>query len=213
MSLHLGDPGLWSEVRTGSLTGPTLFLDRDGVIVEEVNYLHRVEDVRLTQGAAKLIATINGRNIPVIVVTNQAGVGRGYYDWAAFRAVHDEIDRLLALEGAHLDAIFACGYHEKAKPPLDAAEHPWRKPGPGMLLAAAALSSIDLSGSWIVGDRASDLAAGRTAGLAGGALVGTGYGSGADEIADAERLNGPAFRTRRIRCLADFDPDWLSAGF
>lgn len=208
-TLHLVDPGLWAEQRTATRGGPALFLDRDGVIVEEVRYLGRVEDVRLTPGAAGLIRAINARGLPIVVVTNQAGVARGYYGWADFRAVQDEIHRLLALEGAHLDAVYACAYHDAGQPPLDTPDHSWRKPNPGMLLAAAETLGIDRARSWIVGDRGLDLAAGKAAGLAGGAQVATGYGSGEAEIAAAQALASERFSVQRIANLAGFDPGWI----
>jgi D-glycero-D-manno-heptose 1,7-bisphosphate phosphatase len=207
--LHLIDPGLWAEQRTATRGGPALFLDRDGVIVEEVRYLSRVEDVRLTPDAGDLIRLVNSIGFPVVVVTNQAGVGRDYYRWGDFRMVQDEIHRLLALEGAHVDAVYACGYHDEGKPPLNTPHHAWRKPNPGMLLAAAHDVGIDLSRSWIVGDRGIDLAAGRAAGLAGGAQVATGYGSVKKEIADAQALASDRFAVKRIDNLASFDPRWM----
>lgn len=202
---HLIDPGLWAETRTHRRGGPALFLDRDGVIVAEVNYLRRIEDVQLTEGAASLIAAANQRGIAVVMVTNQAGVGRGIYGWADFSAVQDEIYSFLALEGARIDAVFACGYHEKGQPPLDAPDHPWRKPNPGMIRTAAEALSLDLARSWIVGDRASDLAAGSSAGLAGGALVETGYGSEREEREAAQALGRGPFAVRKIPRLANFD--------
>lgn len=205
---HLIDPGLWAERRTDTQGGPALFLDRDGVIVEEVDYLHKVEEVELTQGAGILIAKINALGIPVVMVTNQAGVGRGYYTWDDFRVVQNEIHRQLALNGAHIDAVYACGYHTEAKPPLG-SDHPWRKPNSGMLLHAASDLGIDLARSWIVGDRASDLGAGKAAGVLGGVLVATGYGSDEEEIAQALALQSERYTVKRIDRLAGFEPAWL----
>lgn len=207
--LHLIDPGLWAERRTALHGGPALFLDRDGVIVEEVNYLHKLEDVALTHGAAELIARVNALGIAVVMVTNQAGVGRGYYDWNDFSSVQDEIHRRLGAQGAHLDAVYACGYHAEGKPPLN-ADHAWRKPQPGMLLAAANDLGINLTRSWIVGDRASDLAAGEAAGLAGGALVATGYGVEREQAIEATALASDHFAVRLISRLEKFDPRWFS---
>lgn len=203
---HLIDPGLWAERRTDRRGGPALFLDRDGVIVEEVNYLHRAADVQLTPDAGALIAHVNRLGIAVVMVTNQAGVGRGYYDWDDFRIVQQEIHLRLALAGAHIDAVYACGYHENGEPPLDVADHGWRKPNPGMLAAAMSDLGLEADRSWIVGDRASDLAAGRAAGLRGGALVATGYGAETEEQQQAEALSGDSFLIRRIERLAAFDP-------
>lgn len=144
------------------------------------------------------------------MVTNQAGVGRGYYNWRDFSLVQDEIHRQLAEGGAHVDAVYACGYHESAKPPLN-ADHPWRKPGPGMLLAAAKDLGVDLARSWIVGDRSTDLGAGSAAGIAGGTLVGTGYGAEAEEAIEALALASDRFAVRRIEAgWQRFDPRWFS---
>jgi D-glycero-D-manno-heptose 1,7-bisphosphate phosphatase len=149
------------------------FLDRDGVVVEDPGYLSDPRQVRLMDGAAEAISALNRRGAPVVVVTNQSGVARGYYDWAAFEAVQAEIERRLAAAGAWLDAVLACGYHPQGLGAFRRAAHAWRKPGPGMLLAAADGMGLDLGRSWIVGDRARDLEAGRAAGLAGGLRVGT----------------------------------------
>ena len=173
-----GTDGRWAE-RYGFATQagrPALFLDRDGVIVEEVHFLSRVEDIRLVPGVANAIAAVNRAGIPVIEVTNQSGVGRGLFDWSAFHAVNSEINAQLAALGAQVDAVFACGDSGLDLPPGAEDIAGWRKPGAGMLLAAEAIFLPDLSRSYIVGDRVSDLKAGFNAGLAGGWLVMTGYG-------------------------------------
>lgn len=175
------DPGLWHQVlRHGEARGcgrrPALFLDRDGVIVEEVDYLHRADDVRLIDGAAETIRACNQTHRPVVIVTNQSGVGRGYYGWEDFAAVQAHLLALLDAAGARVDMVLACAYHADALPPYDVPDHPWRKPNPGMLLAAADALDIDLARSWIVGDTAGDLMAGAAAGLAGGVHVLTGHG-------------------------------------
>jgi D-glycero-D-manno-heptose 1,7-bisphosphate phosphatase len=176
---EIDDQGLWVQVLRrpeGSTRRSALFLDRDGVIVEEVDHLHRAEDVRLIDGTAALIATANRRGIPVVVVTNQSGIGQGLFGWDAFIAVQTRILADLAAENAFVDGVFACPHHPKALPPYDHPDHPARKPNPGMLLGAAERLPLDLAGSWIIGDRTRDLAAGCHAGLAGGFLVSTGYG-------------------------------------
>ena len=175
------DPGLWHQIVNDpriddSGPRPALFLDRDGVIVDEVNYLHRIEDVRLIDGAAETIRACNDADIPAVIVTNQSGVGRGYYRWEDFAAVQAHILALLDAEGAHIDMVLACAYHGNGLPPYDITDHPWRKPNPGMLMAAADALGLDLTRSWIVGDTATDIAAGAAAGLAGGVHVLTGHG-------------------------------------
>ena len=167
-----GADGLWCDIAAGDFAGrPALFLDRDGVIVEDTRYLGRAGDVRMLAGAGEAIARCNRLGIPVIVVSNQSGIARGLYDWAGFAAVQAAIVAALAETGARLDAVLACAHHTDGKAPLNVADHPWRKPNPGMIVAAGERMKLDLARSAIVGDRASDLAAGRAAGLAGGVLI------------------------------------------
>jgi D-glycero-D-manno-heptose 1,7-bisphosphate phosphatase len=171
------DIGLWCEIgRTDWGQRPALFLDRDGVIVVDSAYLGRAEDLRMIDGVAPEIARCNTLGIPVVVVTNQSGIARGYYDWDGFRAVQAALSAALTAVGAHLDAVLACGYHADGLGPLRVDGHPWRKPNPGMIVAAGRGMNLNLSRSWIVGDRPHDLAAGAAAGLAGGTLVGSNDG-------------------------------------
>jgi D-glycero-D-manno-heptose 1,7-bisphosphate phosphatase len=156
---------------------PALFLDRDGVIAEDPGYLHRPIDLALIPGSADLIAYANRLGIPVVEVTNQAGVGRGYYSWSEFVEVEEALARDLALAGASLDGVFACPYHRDALAPCAHPDHPARKPRSGMFVAAARLLNLDLRHSWIVGDKISDLQAGFNAGLRGALHVLTGHGS------------------------------------
>jgi D-glycero-D-manno-heptose 1,7-bisphosphate phosphatase len=107
----------------------------------------------------------------VVLVTNQSGIGRGKYDWDAFHAVQAAIVAAMAAQGGRFDAVLACAYHADAGAGFCMADHAWRKPKPGMILEAARLMKLDLQASWIVGDRASDIEAGRAAALAGGILL------------------------------------------
>jgi D-glycero-D-manno-heptose 1,7-bisphosphate phosphatase len=112
-----------------------------------------------------------------VVVTNQSGIGRGLYGWAEFAATQERILAELRAAGARPDLVLACPYHPEGKPPYRHPDHSDRKPRPGMLLRAAEKLALDLGRSWIVGDRAVDMEAGRAAGLAGGLHVLTGHGS------------------------------------
>ncbi len=165
--------GLWREgpdpTRRFS-PGPALFLDRDGVLIEDTGYLHDPAGAVLIPGIAALVAACNRAGVPVVVVTNQSGIGRGYYGWPDFSAVQARLAAMLAAAaaGARLDMVLACAYHPEADGDFANLDHPWRKPNPGMLHAAAEALPIDLARSWIIGDRATDLAAARAAGLAGG---------------------------------------------
>jgi D-glycero-D-manno-heptose 1,7-bisphosphate phosphatase len=166
------DGGIWCEISSGNFAArPALFLDRDGVLVEDTHYLGRPEDIRMLPGAAEAIAQCNRLGIPVVLVSNQSGIARGFYDWEGFRAVQAALGAMLAQAGGHLDTVLACAHHPDGRAPLNVADHPWRKPNPGMILAAGQRMKLDLSRSWIVGDRAIDLNAGQAARLRGGILV------------------------------------------
>jgi histidinol-phosphate phosphatase family protein len=140
-----------------SVLRPGVLLDRDGTIIVDHGYVGSVEKVDLIDGAAEAIARLNRAGVPVAVVTNQAGVARGLYDIRDVEEVHCYIAGLLALDGAHIDAFFYCPYHpegtvaEFAHPSVD------RKPMPGMARAAAEALNLDLTSSWVVGDRAEDI--------------------------------------------------------
>jgi D-glycero-D-manno-heptose 1,7-bisphosphate phosphatase len=205
----MDDAGLWCQIECVSARNrAALFLDRDGVVVADTGYLGRPEDLHMMEGAASAIARCNALNIPVVLVTNQSGISRGYYDWDGFRAVQAALSAELAAVGAHLDAVLACAYHMEGKEPLRHASHPWRKPNPGMLLAARDRMGIDLSGSWIVGDTVSDLAAGAAAGLAGGTLL-----AAADGLqAEARLLAREGFVVKSARDLAAAVADLIARG-
>lgn len=166
--------GCWLSPRadcTAARGMPALFLDRDDVLLADPGYLHRAADVQLLEGAAKVVRWANFRSVPAIVITNQSGIGRGLFGWDAFHAVNERMHALLADEGAKLDAIAACAWHEQGLPHLSYHNHPWRKPNPGMFLAAAEWFGCELSSSWMVGDRITDMEAACNAGLCGGILI------------------------------------------
>jgi D-glycero-D-manno-heptose 1,7-bisphosphate phosphatase len=164
-----------------------LFLDRDGVIVDDPGYLSRSADVSLLTGAADLIAAANTRNIPVVVVTNQSGIARGLFDWGAFESVQQEIARQLDLSGVHLDAVIACPFHPDFTDDYAATGSIWRKPAPGMITQAAEQLNIDTGQSYMVGDTITDIDAAKAAGLAGAVLVQTGHGAAHTEDVGAVR--------------------------
>ncbi len=150
---------------------PAVFLDRDGTINVEVNYLHRPADLELIPGAPEAIARLNAAGLLVIVVTNQAGIARGYYTEANMRALHAYLNECLMAHHAHIDAFYYCPHHPEFTEPCAC-----RKPAPGMLLMAAADHGIDLECSWLIGDTAGDMGAGYAAGCR-TILVRTGYGA------------------------------------
>jgi D-glycero-D-manno-heptose 1,7-bisphosphate phosphatase len=194
---------IWCQIRRRVFRNvrPALFLDRDGVLVEEVNYLHRVEDVQIIEGAARLIAAANDAGLPVIMVTNQAGIGRGYYDWNDFALVNDFILRQFENDGGYIDAVIACPYHENGMAHYRQENHPMRKPNPGMFLLAKDCIPMDISHSIIVGDQASDQRAALAAGLQKGFHVLTGHGvERRDEVA---QVHGQDFDLTIVPSVAD----------
>jgi|GEM_PF-1400790 len=148
---------------------PALFLDRDGVVIEDRHHLSDPAAVVLCPGAQDLLQQAKQAGWPVVLITNQSGIARGYFDWAAYEQVTDKLLELLGAE-APVAAIYANGHGPGASP------HSWRKPSPAMLLAAAADLQLDLSRSLLVGDRLSDLQAGARAGLPWLAHVLSGHG-------------------------------------
>jgi D-glycero-D-manno-heptose 1,7-bisphosphate phosphatase len=198
--------GLWSQLfghASQFLGRGALFLDRDGVIVQEVNYLHRSQDVRMINGVGEVIHRANQAGIPVIVITNQAGIGRRYYAWEQFVEVQEQIAAELAVHNAKIDAVFACPHHVDARAPYQHDDHPARKPNPGMMYMARDSFGIALERSWIVGDRAIDIRAGRNAGLMGGTHVRTGHGGRVNERETALALATDTFQVRTAESIAD----------
>jgi D-glycero-D-manno-heptose 1,7-bisphosphate phosphatase len=195
--------GVWVSVAARRAPKPVagLLLDRDGVLVREVNYLHRRQDVEIAPGAVALLRWAAQVGLPVAVVTNQAGIARGMFGWNEFQAIQDEIAARLAAEGVAVDLVIACPFHPEHTQGWGAAHALWRKPGPGMLKAAAELLNLDLSRSWMVGDNESDIAAAKAAGLAGGVHVLTGHGMAFREGARA--LAKPGFPVLCVEGLED----------
>ena len=144
----------WGEPRGR----PGVLLDRDGTIIEDYHYVGHIERVQLKPGAADAIARFNRAGIPVVIVTNQSGVARGFYPESNVQEVHEYITRELALHDAHVDLFLYSPYHPKAS--LDDYRddsHLWNKPYPGMAYQAAKELNLDLHESWVVGDRLTDM--------------------------------------------------------
>lgn len=162
-----------------------IFLDRDGTLNVEVNYLHRIEDLALVPGAAGAVRSLSQAGFLVIVVTNQAGIARGYYDETALHALHEEIQLRLSAEGARIDAFYFCPHH-----PDFGGACACRKPAPGMLRQAAQDYGIDLAGSWIIGDTSGDIGAGSAVGCR-AILVRSGYGAQAEAAIGSATMPQP----------------------
>ena len=164
-----------------------IFLDRDGVVNVEVDYLHRPEDVILIPGLAAALRLIHAAGYLAIVVSNQSGVARGMYGMDDVKAVEEQICRMLKAEGPDVpDAFYYCPHHKKGTVPELSFECECRKPKPGMFLKAKDDWQLDLSQSYMVGDRMSDLHGGMAAGCANAVLVLTGYGENEAETARSE---------------------------
>ena len=138
---------------------PALFLDRDGVVIEDCHHLSNPDQVQLCRGARHLIESANRQAWPVVLITNQSGIERGLFQWCHFEMVNGRMQQLLGSE-APLAAIYANGH----RPGAPASS--WRKPSPQMLLQAARALNLDLQCSLLIGDRLSDLQAGAAAGVA-----------------------------------------------
>jgi D-glycero-D-manno-heptose 1,7-bisphosphate phosphatase len=141
-----------------------LFLDRDGILNEEVGYLYKPEDVRWVEGAFSLCRTAQELGYRLIVVTNQSGIARGLYSEGDFHALMDWMGKELERERITLTGMYYCPFHPEGMGEYR-REHEDRKPGPGMLLRAAREHGLDMARSVMVGDRCSDVGAANAAGL------------------------------------------------
>jgi D-glycero-D-manno-heptose 1,7-bisphosphate phosphatase len=152
---------------------PAVFFDRDGVLNEDLGYVHRPEDLRWIPGAQKAIRRVNDLGWWVFVVTNQSGVARGLFDREAVWRFHTAMQADLAKVGAKVDLFYDCPFHAEAvEPRWRHPDHPDRKPNPGMILRALAEHPVDRDRSLLVGDKDTDLEAARRAGLPGRLFTG-----------------------------------------
>jgi D,D-heptose 1,7-bisphosphate phosphatase len=152
------DPG-WDPAAPPRRGGrrPAVFLDRDGTLIEDVPYLADPSGIRFLPGAVEALVRLRRAGFARVLVTNQSGIGRGFFTEDRLREIHAELEGRLAGVGASLDGI----YYSPAAPDRDC---PDRKPAPGMLLRGAVELGIDLDASWMVGDKMSDVMAGLNAG-------------------------------------------------
>jgi D-glycero-D-manno-heptose 1,7-bisphosphate phosphatase len=154
------DPGI--PVVAGARPARGLFLDRDGIVNLDTGYLHRAEECVFLDGVFDLVRGFAARGFRPVIVTNQSGIGRGYYGEVDFQRLMRWMRGRFIAEGAAIAAVYHC-------PSLPDAGDPRRKPAPGMFLEAAAELGLDLAHSWSVGDQEGDVEAGRAAGI--GTLV------------------------------------------
>ena len=143
-------------------------LDRDGVLNLDLGYAHRPDQLVLVDGAAKAVRRLNDAGWAVAAVTNQSGVARGLFDEAQVGRFHAAMDAALAASGARIDAWYYCPFHPDAVvPAYRHADHPDRKPNPGMVLRALADFAMPPERAFLIGDQASDIEAARRAGVRG----------------------------------------------
>lgn len=152
-----------------------VFLDRDGTINEEVEYLNNVDQLKLIDGATEAIRLLNNAGYKVVVITNQSGIAKGYLTEAQLQVIHTELKKMLQKDNAYVDAIYYCPHHPDAEVDAYRVDCDCRKPKQGMLEQAAKDLDIDLENSFVIGDKISDLGAGDAAGCR-KILVRTGYG-------------------------------------
>lgn len=178
--------------KTWEMKRPVVFLDRDGTINEDVGYLSDPDGLVLIPGSAGAVRRLNEAGVTVVVVSNQSGVGRGYYTDTDVEAVNRRLVLLLGEAGASVDALYWCSHH-----PDQGCE--CRKPGTGLVARAVDELQIDAAGSYVVGDKVSDLELAANIG-ARGVLVLTGKGA-----AEAEKLSSPAaFVARDLKEAVDW---------
>jgi D-glycero-D-manno-heptose 1,7-bisphosphate phosphatase len=149
-------------------TRPTraLFIDRDGVINVDHGYVHRIDQFEFIPGIFDLVRFVGTElGWPVIVATNQSGIGRGYFDEETFQQLTRWMCDRFRDEGAPLTRVYHCPYHPQHGIGAYRADHPWRKPRPGMFLQAASDYGINLSDSVLIGDAITDIEAGAAAGI------------------------------------------------
>jgi D-glycero-D-manno-heptose 1,7-bisphosphate phosphatase len=159
---------------------PALFLDRDGVINVDRNYVYRVEDFEWVEGARETIARFNAMNWLVFVVTNQSGIARGFYTEEQMQTLHDWITAELAAAGAHIDRIYHCPFHEEGTIARYTRDSFDRKPKPGMLIRAMTDFAVIKERSFLIGDKQADLEAAKGAGVRGFLFSGGNLSSFAD---------------------------------
>ncbi|PYS74486.1 MAG: D,D-heptose 1,7-bisphosphate phosphatase [Acidobacteria bacterium] len=163
---------------------PAVFIDRDGTISEEVGYVNHPSRYRVFPYSADAIKLLNDNNWLAIVITNQAGVARGYFSEDVITRVHERLNQELVQQQARLDAIYYCAHHPTVGEPPYRHDCDCRKPKPGLIKLATADFEVDLANSWMVGDRYSDVEMARNAGLH-SAFVLSGYGRGEWEYQSA----------------------------
>lgn len=162
------------------------FIDRDGVINEELHHVHRIEDFHLLPGAVEGLSTLAAAGFALVVVTNQGGIAKGLYTPADFHTLTAHMRTHLASRGVQLAGVYHCPHHPEGTVPEWSTACDCRKPQPGLLLQATRELGLDPSRSVMIGDKLSDMQAARRAGVACGVLVESGHALPADAQAECD---------------------------
>ena len=187
-----------------------VFLDRDGVINEERGYVHKADDFALLPGVVAAIRQLRSNGLKVIVVTNQSGIARGFFDVAAVDNLHRHLHRILAAEGTQVDGIYYCPHHPDGTVTEFAVACDCRKPMPGLFLRAASELKLDLRASYLVGDKLSDIQAGRQADVKKTFLVRTGHPLSHEAISYADYLANDLYEAASVIVSRELHSDCLS---
>ena len=185
---------------------PAAFLDRDGTLNVDSGFPASLDEIVYLPGVERAVARLNDLGLPVIVITNQSGVARGYFPESAVTAIHAGMAAHFAAAGARIDAFYFCPHYPSGSIPEYARRCDCRKPGPGLYLRAAAEHGIDLARSFMVGDKYSDVEGGKRLGMA-SLLVRTGVG-----VAQHERYGGDDTRLQPDAVVDDLPAavEWIA---
>ena len=163
------------------MSRPAVFLDRDGTIIEDVNYIAKSEDVRLLRGVGAAIQRLNEARIPVIVITNQSGIARGLISASDYERVRTRMDELLRAENARIDGTYMCPHHPDFTGACEC-----RKPGTQLFRRAADDLGLDLERSWFVGDKLRDISPAKA--LGGRGILIAGRDTSASDVREAREV-------------------------
>lgn len=177
----------------------TAFLDRDGTLIRDTGYVGSPDDVVLLPGAGEAVRCLNHAAVPVVIVTNQSGIGRGYFDESAFRAVQARLESLLADEGARIDGTFHCPHA-----PGDGCD--CRKPGLGLYRLAAATMGVETRGGLYAGDRTSDVLPALSLGGVGMLVAGEGGEYDGPEMSGVIRVPDLLTGIKGLQLVSEDDP-------
>jgi D-glycero-D-manno-heptose 1,7-bisphosphate phosphatase len=184
---------------------PAVFLDRDGTLIDDTGYPSRFDQILIFPRSFEAVRRLNSAGFPVVIVTNQSGVGRGYFTEAQLAEIHVQLTVAFAAEGARLDAFYYCPHYNASPDPRYRAECRCRKPLPGLGYKAAADLGLDLRQSYMIGDKEDDVKFGRAIGAT-PVLVLTGYGR-----ETREKIEGTAGRPEAVAADLDQAVDWILA--